>query len=623
MGSAAVHTDEFLQNAEEIMTSLNRDLEIWKENPYDRNILDCLFRYMHSLKSGASFLEMKTLESIAHSLESLFDSYRKGAETDPVTTGKIVKAVSLMGRELDRLNEERNPLIIDFTPGEEARSSGETETVHVKGRDLFSPFEKQLLLEASARGEKFYRVICHLDEFPQMIYARAYLLMNNLELAVNVIATNPPMDNREGDFSRFTAYITTDLSENGIYRAVNVDSVVRVDLVRLDYASYLEKEDDVINLNFGEFEEMPSGSWIRVEQRRIDELAGYIEQLKFATGRYSSYQTKMGDLHELARGMEKVLLNVTLIPLNSLFKGFPRFVAELCRKTGKTAELKISGETCMIDRSVFEVISETLQHLIRNAVYHGIEKAEERKTAGKAEQGQISIETSMEDERIIIAVKDDGRGLSEKKIRNRAGELGFATDRLGGDLLGILSKPGFSTVTEADNLSGRGVGLDIVLHNIHDKLKGEITLINREGQGAEYRLVIPTSHVMTRIILMRSSGRTLAFPARNVESSGTFSLSELIDEKDGFLYYRSGGDALPLYTDSGRLHQSASQLEGGYILIVRYLGLKAALYMNELLMEKDVLSDSLRLQDEGEPFLYGAVLSGSECLYLSPSIIAS
>lgn len=623
MNSATVHAEEFLQNADDIMSSLNRDLEVWKEDPYNQELIHRIFRYMHSLKSGAAFLEMRTLESIAHSLESLFDSYRKGAESDAETIKKIVKAVGLMGRELDRLNEEKNPQIIDFELSGSSAPSESSESGSSQSRDLFSPFEKELLLEASARGETLYRVICHLDEFPQMLYARAYLLMNNLELAVNVISTLPSMEDREADFSRFTAYITTDLDESGIYKAVNVDSVVRVDLVRLDYASYLEKEDDIINLNFDDSDQMPTGAWIRVEQRRIDELAGYIDQLKVATGRFSSYRTKMKDLNFLARGMEKVLLNVTLVPLNSLFKGFPRFVSQLCRKTGKSAELKIEGETCMIDRSVFDIISDTLQHLIRNAVYHGLENFKERKAAGKSESGLINIHTSMEDDRIVILLSDDGRGLSRKKILERAEKLGYSRERIGDDLLAVLARPGFSTVEEADNLSGRGVGLDLVIHNVQDKLKGEISLINSEGEGLQYRIVIPTSQVMTKILMMRSNGRTLAFPARNVESSSIFEPSSLIDERDGFLYYRSGEDELPLYTDSGRLHQSSAGFGSGYVLIVRYLGLKAALFTEELLMEKDVLSDSLRLQDEREPFLYKAVLAGRECLYLSPSIISS
>ncbi|MBN2655475.1 MAG: Hpt domain-containing protein [Spirochaetales bacterium] len=618
MDSATAHTDEFLRNAEEIMESLISDLEDWKKDPYNRHLIDRIFRYMHSLKSGAAFLEMSTLESLAHSLESLFDSYRRGAETDEATIGKVMKAQSIMSRELDRLLEENLPPLVDFSHSGEDRKVEESS---LQKRDLFSPFEKELLGEASRRGEKLYRIICHLDEFPQMLYARAYLLMNNLELSVNVIATNPPMDDRKADFSRFTAYITTDLDESGIYKAVNVDSVVRVDLIRLDYASYLERDDDVINLNFDEDKAHPAGSWIRVEQRKVDELAGYIEQLKVSTGRFSSYRTKMDDLHALARGMERVLLDVTMVPLNTLLKGFPRFVEELCRKTGKSAELIMSGESCTVDRTVFDIISETLQHLIRNAVYHGLEKFDQRRKAGKSESGSLVIHTEMSDELIHITISDDGRGIDREKVLERASKLGLR-ERGDGDLLSILAKPGFSTVEEADSLSGRGVGLDLVLHNIQDKLKGEIELINDEGRGVTYKIVIPTSRVMTKILLMRSGGRTMAFPARNVDSTLPFNIRSLTGEREDFLYYRYGEEELPLYTESGRLHHVSEGFEGGYILIVTYLGLKAAIYTEELLMEKEILSDNLRLNEEAEPFLYKAVLSGEDCLYLSPSIIS-
>ena len=620
MNSALAHIDEFLQNAEEIMHNLNRDLEHWKENKHNRELIDRIFRYMHSLKSGAAFLELDKLEITAHKLESIFESFRKGIGVDSISVDKLFKAVRLMGKELDKLSEEQNPVVIDFSKPSESTS---IENESVKKTDLFSSFQKELLKEASQRGEKFYRIICHIDEFPQMMYARAYLLMNNLELEVNVISTTPSMKDRNSDFSRFTAYITTDLDENNIYRAVNVDSVVRVDLIRLDYTSYLEKEDDVINLNFDEAEQLPTGSWIRVEQRRIDELAGYIDQMKISTGRFSSYRTKMDDLHQLSKGMEKVLLNVTLVPLNSLFKGFPRFVQELCRKTGKSAELRISGEQCTVDRSVFDVLSETLQHLIRNAVYHGLEPIDDRKKAGKSESGSIQINTEKHDEQIIITVKDDGKGIKPDDILHAAADMGYSVDVDNFDLLSILSKPGFSTVQNADNLSGRGVGLDLVIHNVQDKLKGKLELYNNLGRGLEYRIIIPASRVMTKIIMMRNSGRTIAFPSRNVEKSFPFDKRMVLDDEKGLLCYKDGEDELPLYTESGKLHQKINKFESGYVLIVRYLGLKAALYTDELLMEKEVVSENLRLHDEKEPFIYKATLSGKEHLYLSPSIISS
>ena len=619
MGSASEHVDEFLQNAEDIMSNLNSDIEHWKKDMFNRELIDRIFRYMHSLKSGAAFLELDTLEKTAHKLETLFDNFRKGDVSEKIRVDEIFDSVKLIGKELYKISEQQNPVYIDFSSDNDTQNK--VKPVPSK-KDFFTSFQRELLKEASRRGEKFYRIICHLDEFPQMLYARAYLLMNNLELEVNVISTNPSMKERSADFTRFTADITTDLDESRIYRAVNVDSVVRVDLIRLDYTSYLEKIDDIINLNFDESESLPSGSWLRVEQRRIDELAGYIDQLKISTGRFSSYRTKMDDLHSLAKGMEKVLLNVTLVPLNNLFKGFPRFVRELCRKTSKSAELKISGDHCTVDRSVLDILSETLQHLIRNAVYHGLETFSERKAAGKRESGIIEINTRENDDRIIITVSDDGRGLNREQILIEAEKRGYTTEGDSADLLNILTRPGFSTVGNADNLSGRGVGLDLVIHNIQDKLKGELQLQNNVGKGLVYTINIPASRVLTKIMMMRSGGRTLAFPSRNVENSLPFDRSKLVEDQNGLFCYRFGDVELPLYTESGKLHQRKGHFTKGYILIVRYMGLKAALFADELLMEKEVVSENLRLQDEKEPFLYNALLSGREYLYLSPSIIS-
>ncbi len=620
MNSTLAHIDEFLMNADEIMNQLNRDIELWKNDRYNKGLINQIFRYMHSLKSGAAFLEMEKLEKTAHEMESLFDSFRKGYPSVDFEIENLYGSVGLIETELSLVNKELSQSIVEI-PSESLIT--EKEEINPLKWELFTSFQKELIKEASVRGEKFYRIICHIDELPQMIYARAYLLMNNLELTVNVISTTPSMKERNRDYSRFTAYITTDLDERRIYRAVNVDSVNRVDLIQLDYSSYLEKDDDVINLNFDETAEHPSGSWIRVEQRKIDELAGYIDQLIISTGQQCGSGRKMGDLYSLAKGMENLLLNVTLVPLNSLFKGFPRFVQELCRKTKKSTEIRINCEQCAVDRSVLDILSETLQHLIRNAVYHGIETNEERISIGKIESGIININAVKDGDRIVITVSDDGRGINCKELFEEAEEEGFLLNSASPELLTILAKPGFSTVRKADHLSGRGVGLDLVLHNIQDKLNGTLTLENREGKGLIFTIEIPATRVLSKITIMRSRGRNIAIPNRNIETVFPFDSGSILDEQEGQLFYNWKGEKLPLFTESGKLYQSRNLFNRGFILVIHYLGLKAALYTDELLMEKEIVSDNLRLHDEKEPYLYKALLSGDEYLYLSPSIICS
>jgi len=226
------------------------------------------------------------------------------------------------------------------------------------------------------------------------------------------------------------------------------------------------------------------------------------------------------ELNKTARQLQTRLTQMRMRPLSDIVDRFPRALREMSLKYGKPVELKIYGQTTLIDRNVLEALSDPLMHLLRNAFDHGIEDPETRKNCGKSEKGLIEIRASHRNNRTLITLSDDGRGIPLEKIRDRARQMGLdevllaaASDE---ELLSLIFEPGFSTKDEVTALSGRGVGMDVVRENLK-RVRGEIKVETQSGVGTTFTLSVPMTLSVTRVLLAESNEMLLAFPTDAVE----------------------------------------------------------------------------------------------------------
>ena len=233
-----------------------------------------------------------------------------------------------------------------------------------------------------------------------------------------------------------------------------------------------------------------------------------------------------------------------------------------------------------------EIVSRILIQLIRNAVSHGIEPPEERIAAGKNEAGLILIDARAVGDSFRIDVSDDGRGVNRKAV---AEKLKIPLEDLKDEnLLRILTRPGFSTSPKVDRLAGRGIGLDLVNHDVENALGGSFSLTSKEGQGSRFSIYLPGQKDQLALMIFQMDNRLLALPKRNVAGVFPMEVSEVVKKEHNLLYYKLSGDELPLFSPAGMLSRRQSSIDTPYILVLQHLGRKAALPVDDLVMEKEV-----------------------------------
>ncbi len=225
-------------------------------------------------------------------------------------------------------------------------------------------------------------------------------------------------------------------------------------------------------------------------------------------------------LNKTSKQLQRKLTQVRMRPLADVVDRFPRALRELCIEYGKNVQLKIEGGSTLIERSILELINDPLMHLVRNAFDHGIETPSGRVAAGKPEQGTIEIKATHIGNRTIITLRDDGRGISLEKIRNRALEMGLDAALLGQateeELLSLIFEPGFTTSDEVTALSGRGVGMDVVRNNLK-QVRGDVKINTEIGIGTTFRLSVPFTLSVARVLLVETNRMLLAFPTDAIE----------------------------------------------------------------------------------------------------------
>jgi two-component system, chemotaxis family, sensor histidine kinase and response regulator PixL len=241
-------------------------------------------------------------------------------------------------------------------------------------------------------------------------------------------------------------------------------------------------------------------------------------------------------LNRTTKQMENAIASVRMRPLADLVERFPRALRDMELQYGKQVELTVKGGTTLIERSILEALNDPLLHLLRNAFDHGIESESVRRSLGKPERGSIAISAAYRGNQTIVTVSDDGGGINLDKIRARALEIGLdvqvVTNASDSELLGLIFEPGFSTAAQITNLSGRGVGMDVVRTNI-EKVKGKVEVSTEFGVGTTFTITVPFSLSVMRVLLVESNGMLLAFPTNSVEEVLLLAQEKAID-LDGF-----------------------------------------------------------------------------------------
>jgi two-component system chemotaxis sensor kinase CheA len=299
------------------------------------------------------------------------------------------------------------------------------------------------------------------------------------------------------------------------------------------------------------------------------------------------------------RQLQEGVMAVRMQPLKALFQRFPRIVRDLSRKLGKSVRLELDGEATEVDKTIIEELSDPLTHMIRNCMDHGLETPEERQAAGKPEQGVVRLSAEHRNGRILIRVSDDGRGLNPEKVFNKAVENGLIdadAELSKEEIEALIFMPGFSTAAEISDVSGRGVGMDVVRRNIQ-KLGGRVTVESNEGEGSTFTLALPLTLAVLDGMLVSVAGERYVVPLSAIVETVCPDASAIRALPDGGTVMPLRGEAIRLIDlcqsmNLSRLGQ-AEPLRKLAVIVETEFGRRIGLVVDELLGQQQVVIKSL------------------------------
>lgn len=472
---------DFLLEASELLSDVDSKLMELERYPKDKNLLNVVFRGFHTIKGGAGFLGATELVSLCHLTENLFDKLRnEELVLSPELLDVILDAtneVKLMFGDLKKLKQP-NKAPDNILSALKSNLEGK-QVVKVKNMPAM-PISNSAGSTANLSNNEW-------NDLYKILTTDSVILDKSKEAPINELFGRRTEDKTGVD--NVSSRRETDLRVK--------DNTIRVDTDRLD---------QVLNLS-GE---------IGLTKNRLTQIRSDIVQGKSDPYTIKSLDEAVSQLDTLVISLQNAVMNTRMQPIGRLFKKYPRIARDLARNLGKEIDLILTGEETEIDKTMIEDLNDPLVHLVRNAVDHGIESAEDRVKVGKPLKSIVNLKAQQEGDHILIIISDDGKGMPPNVIRDKAIEKGLIASEIANALddkacLDLIFLPGFSTKEEVSSVSGRGVGMDVVKTNIQ-KLNGTISIDSVVGKGTTFTISLPLTLAILPVLLLTLNKQSFAVP---------------------------------------------------------------------------------------------------------------
>lgn len=532
-GDFVVETRETLGNLEPLLLELEQSTAT--SGAIDPARIDAIFRAVHSVKGSSSFLDLANLVAVAHEAESLLDQFRKARATlEP-------RHITVLCR------------VVDFV-------LGLLDQVEVQFHD---------------RGHE----------------AAAQTL---------VAAIQTEMEPRVANAS----------DESAAPIAVVPEALVEPEIVTFDAAPTREETGaGGESADGGDRKRKSEAGSIRVDLDKLDALMDLVGELILAETmvthnpdleghHFAEFQRASLHLNRITRSIQDVAMSVRMVPISGTFRKMLRLVRDLAQKQGKQVELELAGESTEIDKTVVEAIADPLVHIVRNAVDHGIESPSARLAAGKPASGRLRMEASHEGGEIRITIVDDGKGLDRDAILAKARAKGLvdpSTKEVSeAEIFGFIFAPGFSTAAQVSNVSGRGVGMDVVRRNI-DKLGGRVDVASVVGQGTTIRIRLPLTLAIVEGMLVRVGASVYTIPLLAIRESVTIKPEQVTRPGGRQEMVSIRGALLPILRlhDLHGIPSAETALESGILVVVEEHNRCFAIFVDGLIGQRQTVIKAL------------------------------
>lgn len=572
----------FFESANELLQALNEaGLEL-EARPADEEIIRSIRRVVHTLKGDSAACGFSKLSEIAHEMEDILTAQTgrsqgaRFAEVVLVAADSFEAMLAAYQRNAEPPGVEGLRVMIRQLREAPVTSAALTGSVTVlPARFEWSEYEQLMISEAIHRGEQVYNVALRVDQTSGMRAAAFQLIRNVLHGCGTVIALRPEDNAAAATVEVVEAAIATARTAAQIEQRCMIPSVVTlVHVEACDRPNSAEHEllADLLDAHAaranaaapdaaaksggpGSAVAAVAESTLRVDAARIDSVMNLVGELIIGKSMLNRALAEFDQKHQrdpvrakfadalafqarVLDELHKSVLKIRMVPVEQLFRRFPRVVRDVAKHCGKDVALEIAGQNTDLDKSILDALAEPLTHMVRNAVDHGIESSEERIAAGKGARGTIYLNAYHQGTQVVIEVRDDGRGLDLERIRRQAAEKGLiqgaeAARLSDSELTNLIFEPGFSTASEVTEVSGRGVGMDVV-RTVLDRLKGTVHVQSQPGKGTSIELRAPLTLASIQTLLFRVGGRLFAVPISSVVEITRISGGEIhrVDQRE-------------------------------------------------------------------------------------------
>ncbi len=640
--------EDFLIEAFEMNEQLDQDLVELEHNPEDLDLLNRIFRVAHTIKGSSSFLNLNILTHLTHNMEDVLNRARKGEiKITPDIMDVVLRSIDLM-----------KTLLVTIRDTSSDTNNGKENEIEEAVKQLQAITSQNL--EGAKEGTK---------ESPQKENEKEAKKENNIEenqenkakapTAENTSSDNPLADEPDLDYANMSAQEVEAEIERLLNKRQEADKERRAQ--KKQEAKPKQEEQAKPKQEVTPTKETPKTETpkapktetkakvkadteenkapsigveqtVRVDVRRLDHLMNLIGELVLGKNRliriYGDVEERydgekfLEELNQVVSSISAVTTDLQLAvmktrmqPVGKVFNKFPRMVRDLSRELGKSIELIIEGEETELDKSIVEEIGDPLIHIIRNSCDHGIEPLEERRRLNKPETGKVQLSAYNEGNHIVIKISDDGKGLDPVMLKEKAIEKGVISERdaegmSDREAFNLIFKPGFSTAKVVSNVSGRGVGMDVVKTNI-EKLNGIIEIDSEVGVGTTQKLKIPLTLAIIQALLVGVQEEYYAIPLSSVLETVRISQDEIYTV-DGKSVLRLRDEVLSLVrlSDIFKVDAILESNSDVYVVIIGLADQKIGVIVDYLIGQEEVVIKSLGYYLKNTRGIAGATVRG-------------
>jgi len=529
----------FFAEMDEQLETLEQEILKLEQNAEDEEGIQSIFRVAHSIKGSSAAMGLTKIKDLAHEMENVLDQIRKrNISVTSAVVNTLFQCIDVL-QELKEAYSSESDVQTDITSiieqliacKQQTETPKPAETTTTSPSAALQPDELKLIADLKEKGHHLFHCIITLDPECQMEVVRTQIIFNQL---TQVSAFSIPNFQPKNDQPLVKSiFIVTLESKEELQELIgDMVDVIKVEIEAISFAHPTEKKPEKTK----EVKEKRNNQTIRVDVERLESIMNLVGEIIIDQTRITqlgsllkshSGEDAIDELEETVNHMSKVIgelqenvMKTRMLPIEQLFNRFPRIIRDASQKLNKDINLVMEGGETELDRNVIEEINDPLIHIIRNSIDHGLETAEKRKEIGKPEKGLVKMSAKHEDNQVVVIVEDDGNGIDAEKIKESAIKKGILTEEKAETLsdveaVQLIFKPGFSTASQVSDISGRGVGMDIVRSHI-EKLSGTIEIETKKGVGTKMIIKLPLTLAIMKGLLIELNKRVYSLPTNSI-----------------------------------------------------------------------------------------------------------